>query len=195
MVDTPLARRLAETPARPDPLSAFKIARHAFLEGRRIEMQELAAEVGVNRATLFRWVGSRDHLLTEVVWSVTEPTFLAVADRVRGRGARRVATVMGGFARAVIGSSFFPTWVHSEPERALRILTTKASPFQARMVGLVERLVGEEVDAGRLSLSLPSHDTAYLIVRIGEAFIYADLITGEPPDATKVTQAVAALLD
>ena len=33
-----------------------------------------------------------------------------------------------------------------------------------------------------------------LVVRIAESFIYADLITGEPPDAAKAEVAIAALL-
>ncbi|WP_329389668.1 QsdR family transcriptional regulator [Streptomyces sp. NBC_01351] len=34
----------------------------------------------------------------------------------------------------------------------------------------------------------------YVITRIGESFVYADLITGDEPDATKPAAAVAALL-
>ena len=38
------------------------------------------------------------------------------------------------------------------------------------------------------------HDLAYLTVRIIESFIYADIITGEEPDSSKVGIAIAALL-
>ena len=54
IAQTQLGRMLAATDRRPDPLTAFRVARRWFLAGRRIEMQELAAELGVNRATLFR---------------------------------------------------------------------------------------------------------------------------------------------
>ncbi|MCX5193101.1 QsdR family transcriptional regulator [Streptomyces sp. NBC_00249] len=37
-------------------------------------------------------------------------------------------------------------------------------------------------------------DLAYVITRIGESFVHADLITGDEPDATKPAAAVAALL-
>ncbi|HEU5265580.1 MAG TPA: hypothetical protein VFU35_02725, partial [Jatrophihabitans sp.] len=92
--ETPLSRRLAVAAARPDALSAFKIARRWFLDGRRLEMQELAAELGVNRATLFRWVGSRDELLAEVIWSVCQPTLATAAAQAKGRGAKRIASFM-----------------------------------------------------------------------------------------------------
>lgn len=38
------------------------------------------------------------------------------------------------------------------------------------------------------------HDLAYLNIRIIESFSYADLITGEVPDARNVQVAIAALL-
>ena len=33
-------------------------------------MSALADELGVNRVTLYRWIGSRDRLLVEVIWSL-----------------------------------------------------------------------------------------------------------------------------
>ena len=194
MRETPLARQLAETPSPPSPLMAFKIAQQCFVEGRRLEMQELAATLGVSRATLFRWVGGRDELLSEIVWSVAEPTFQNARRESRGQGGSLVAGTMGRFSQAVIDSEFFGKWVHSEPERALRILTTNATTFQARLTAAVEELLEHETNTGRLVLPLSLHDSAYLIVRISETFIYADMITGEAPDSSKVEQAVGALL-
>ena len=157
-------------------------------------MGDLASVVGVNRATLFRWVGSRDTLVAEVVWSVTEPTWWTAVGRTRGTGGGRIARVLGRFSAATIDSPFFGAWVRSEPERALRILTTNATPFAGRFQKLMEDLLSEEVDAGRLVPPLPLHDLAYIVRRICESFVYADMITGESPDAAKVEQAVKALL-
>ncbi|MEV0672755.1 QsdR family transcriptional regulator [Mycobacterium sp. NPDC050441] len=41
---------------------------------------------------------------------------------------------------------------------------------------------------------LPPNDLAYLIVRIVESFLYADIITGEPLEIAKAEQAISALL-
>ena len=81
---------LAAPDRRPDPLTAFRVARGWFLAGRRIEMQELAAELGVNRATLFRWVGSRDDLLAEIIWSLAEPTLKHAIDESSGLGGLHI---------------------------------------------------------------------------------------------------------
>ncbi len=55
---------------RPTPLDAFRLARRKFLAAERIDMSALAEELGVNRVTLYRWVGSREQLLVEVIWSL-----------------------------------------------------------------------------------------------------------------------------
>ena len=59
---------------RPTPLDAFRLARRKFLAAERIDMSALADELGVNRVTLYRWVGSREQLLVEVVWSLGSRT-------------------------------------------------------------------------------------------------------------------------
>lgn len=196
MSQTPLSRMLAEgQPPRPDALTAFRAARRAFREGRRLEMQELATELGVSRATLFRWVGGRDQLLTEIIWSVAEPTFLREIEAAAHlKGARRIAAILSGFAAATIKSEPFMAFVQNEPERALRLLTTRASTFQSKLLGLIEPCLQEEVDAGRIDPPLPLHDLTYLIMRITETFVYADAIAGETPDPAKVQQAIRALL-
>jgi AcrR family transcriptional regulator len=195
MRQTPLAQLLTEGSRRPDALTAFEITRAWLIEGRRIEMQELAKELGVSRATLFRWVGSRDDLLIEVIWSVTLPTFERAARESRApHGGARVADVLQRFCAAAIESGFFQTFLQREPERALRLLTTGAMGYQGNMVQLVEELLTQEFDQVDAEPPLTAHDLAYVIVRICESFIYSDLITGEPPDATKVGQTLGALL-
>lgn len=195
MGQTPLSRMLAEKEHRPDALAAFKLARRRFIAGERIEMQELASELGVSRATVFRWVGSRDELLVEIVWSTTLPTFERSIEATKGlTGGPRVSAVMSSFSQATLDSPFFMGFVQREPERALRLLTTKATWYQARLVGLVEALLQEEVDAGTLVPPLAMHDLAYVVTRITETFIYADIVAGELPDPEKVRQVVGALL-
>lgn len=157
-------------------------------------MQELASELGVNRATLFRWVGSRDDLLAEILWSLAEPTLSMAVDGAPGHGATRIVSIMDRFATMLDEADYFREFLRREPERALRILTTRASTVQQRLVDAVETLVGEEITRGHLHSPLPSHDLAYLIVRIVESFLYADIITNEQPDITKAQQAISALL-
>ncbi|WP_236808225.1 QsdR family transcriptional regulator [Amycolatopsis albispora] len=179
---------------KPDVTDAFQLARQWFLAGRRIDMQELAAELKVGRATLFRWVGNREQLLGEVIWSITERTFDRHNRAVGGSGGARIAEVVGTYVRTVNNDGPFRAFLRREPERALRLLTTKASLVQRRTIAAVESMLTEEIDRGALEPPLPVHDLAYLIVRIAESFIYTDIISGEEPDADKAREAVAALL-
>jgi AcrR family transcriptional regulator len=179
---------------KPDALDAFRVARRWFMAGRRIEMQELAAELGINRATLFRWVGGRDELLGEILWSLAEPALAAAVEASDGKGARRITGAIGRFAAMVDQADYLREFLRREPERALRILTTGAGTVQARLVGAIEALLNDEAPQNNLPSPLPLRDLAYLIVRIVESFLYAEFITGEEPDIAMAESAVGALL-
>ncbi|MBB4688257.1 QsdR family transcriptional regulator [Amycolatopsis jiangsuensis] len=187
-IDTPLSSRAP----RPDAVAAFRLARGRFRDGRRVDLRDLVTELGVSRATLHRWVGSRDHLLGEILWAETA----AVLDNVSftGRGGEGIAEAIGTFVHTVNGSAPFRAFLRREPERALRLLTTKASLVQSRTIDKLRTLLSGEITAGRLSTPLPAADLAYLLVRVGESFIYTDVITGDEPDAAKAHTAARMLL-
>src|ERR1700744_2802059 len=191
--ETPLSRMLAKD-RKADALDAFRVARRWSMAGRRIEMQELAAELGVNRATLFRWVGGRDDLLGEILWSLAEPTLAAAIEASDGNGAGRITAAIGHFAASLDQADFLREFLRREPERALRILTTRAGTVQVRLVAAIEKLLNDEAAQGNLRSRLPLRDLAYLIVRIVESFLYAEYITGEEPDIAMAELAVGALL-
>ncbi|MFI2102584.1 QsdR family transcriptional regulator [Isoptericola sp. NPDC019693] len=197
---TPLSLRLAPG-AHADARRAFDLARETFVAGRRLDMGPLAASLGVDRTSVFRWVGNRDALLTEVLWSLAVPT-LVQADRATASrtGAERVADLLTRFAGDLITAPYFRDFLTREPARALRLLTTKASPIQHRFLATCEWLVrthlgdtpfGADDDGGS---GIDPASLAYLLVRISESFTYADLITGETPEADRAAVAFRHLL-
>lgn len=178
-------------------MRAYTLARRRLLAGQRIDMQQLAAALGVDRSTLFRWVGSRDQLTSQILHDIGQRTLAAVLGRARDRrltGAQLIAETLGGFADELITAPFFRTYLRREPERALRLLTTNAGFVQREMITTVTQLLTDEVDPGALSYPMPLEDLAYLVIRIGESFIYTDLITGGSPDSGKARTALLALL-
>jgi Tetracyclin repressor-like, C-terminal domain len=181
-------------PAKAGPLDAFRLARRAFIAGERIDMGALATEVGVDRATLFRWVGNREQLLSEVIWSVCVPTWHRAMDEATGVGPERVVAVFTAFTEAVIASEFFRIYLRRERDRALKLLTTRAGVHQSRMTDLFEALLTAEAHSSRMQLPLPASDLAYVMVRVAESFIYSDLIIGEEPDAAKAAAVIVTLL-
>jgi AcrR family transcriptional regulator len=180
------------SPKRPTALDAFALARRTFISGRRVDMTKLAAEVGVSRVTLNRWVGSRDLLLAEILWSLAEPTLIRARHQANSTGGQLVADTITRFAAQALEAPYFRAFLQREPEIALRILTTARTPFQARVAHWMRDLIAAHVAPGRLPLS--AEDLGYLLVRIGESFCYVDHITGGEPDPEKIRQATAALL-
>ncbi|WP_410610073.1 QsdR family transcriptional regulator [Amycolatopsis sp. lyj-109] len=172
----------------------FELARDWFLAGRRVDMGELARALSISRATLHRRVGSRDLLLGEILWSLSSASIARLWPSCVGRGAAGIADFVSGYVRIANDSPPFRDFLRREPERALRLLTTRASVCQKRTTEKLAALLSGEVSAGRLDPPLPVPDLAYLLVRIGESFVYTDVITGDAPDAAKAHAAVTALL-
>jgi hypothetical protein len=195
-VSTPLAEQLAqETPPAPlGPLDAFKLARRRFIDGDRVGMGELAADLGTSRVTLHRWVGTRDQLLGEILWSLTDRTLSDARAATRRAGAAGISEALGRFFKAVNQASFMRRFLEREPEIALRVLTTKSAAVQSRLVLRVREMLAAEAEAGKLEPPMALDDLAYIIVRLGESFVYTDLITGAQPNPATAQQAIAVLL-
>jgi len=197
---TPLQGQLAGTAAaRPTALDAFRRARRTFLDGDRVDMQALARALNVDRATLYRWVGSRDQLLTEILWSLIEPTISKLrkthchAGPSVGRQSP-AAAVITKTVRAVMSNLGMQRFLDREGDLALRLLTTKASDFESRLTALIGDLVHQEAGAGRLTAAVPLDDLPYVLVRIMESYIYLGLITGEHPDPDRAARVINTLL-
>jgi AcrR family transcriptional regulator len=193
---TLLQRQLASgaPQARASALGAFQLARRRFQSGERVDMSALAEELGVNRVTLYRWVGSREKLLVEVLWSLAAPTLERERERTRKRGSERVVEIVSGFVSAVLTSAGMSRFLSEEGELAMRLLTRRDTGFQPRLIGAVKALLAEEVGRGTLDLPADLHDVAYTIVRIVESYVYLDRITGEAPDARRAESILRLLL-
>jgi AcrR family transcriptional regulator len=179
---------------RPTLDDALRIGRHKFLAGQRIDMSAVADELGVNRVTLYRWIGSRDRLLVEVIWSLAQRTITAADRSTRARGAQRIVQITTRFIEAVIANPGMQAWLADEGEHAMRLLTRHETDFQPRLIQAIERLLVAETDAGRLDIPVDLHDLAYVIVRVIESYIYLDLITGEDPQTHSAEPILRMLL-
>jgi AcrR family transcriptional regulator len=196
MSTTRLQRELADGAGRgrPTPLDAFKLARRRFLAAERVDMSALADELQINRVTLYRWVGSREQLLVEILWSLTLGNLAAVRAEVRETGAERVVQVVLRFLENVIDNPGMRRLLSEEGELAMRLLTLRDSGFQPRLIDAFEELLREEADAGRLDLPADLHDVAYVIVRLIESYTHVELILGERPDARRAEPILRMLL-
>lgn len=177
-----------------DAQRAFAAARETFVAGRRIDMGGLAASLEIDRTSLFRWVGNRDALLSEVLWSLAVPTLITAEHATTSTGSARVAGILTRFVDDLITADYFRGFLRREPARALRLLTTKESPIQRRYVATVEWLIRRDIGDHPLGGAIEPADLAYLLVRISESFTYADLISGDQPRADRAATAFRLLL-
>lgn len=176
------------------PADALQAARRRFLRGERVDMNDLAQGLGIGRATLYRWVGSRDRLLGEVLWSLAELGLAQSRAEATGRGAAWVLAVYRRFGDLIVGLEPLRHFVKSEPECALRVMTSKASPLQRRVVDTFRDVLVEAQKTRGLKLRLDPETLAFAMVRIAESFLWTDLITGGTPDLAKAQEVTKVLL-
>lgn len=177
------------------PPEIFAAALHTYLEPRRLDMQALATEVGMGRSSLYRKVRSRDHLYGEVIWYLARRAIVRALEGSRHlSGAERVLEVISHFLHDIHGQLALRRFLQEEPEAALRILTSKRGGVQRRVSDAVERLLAAEEARAAMGLSLDGATLAYVIVRICESFLYADVIADNQPDVERAVELTAKLL-
>jgi AcrR family transcriptional regulator len=193
MSTTPLTRALhGPSPApRSAPIDAFRMARKWFLDGRRVDMQQLAAELGVSRATLYRWCGSRELLIGEVIWSLNERSLNETRAKTRGSGRALITRTLQRALAQIRGFEALQRFVAEDAEYALRIITSKQSVVQARLIDWTADFLKTEIEV-RADVDLT--DLAYVIVRVCESFVWSDMITGAPPATDKAVKIVDMLI-
>jgi AcrR family transcriptional regulator len=185
---------VSSPPGRPAAEDALRVGRRRFLTGQRIDMSAVADDLGVNRVTLYRWFGSRDRFLVEVLWSLTRQVLDTAEDEVTASGGERVVQIVARLLKAAIDDPGMRRWLGDEGEHAMRLLTRHDTDFQPRLIAAVQTMLEEQAGAGRLDLPVDLHELAYVIVRLIESYTYLDLITGEQPDPLRAELVLRMLL-
>jgi AcrR family transcriptional regulator len=167
-------------------------------EGRRLDMQGLADELRVSRATLFRHVGSREALLGAAMGVLTDCTLDCAASRWEAeRPAGELHTPGTGrhINELVSQSKGLRRLLDDEPSLTLRVLTDPLGPVQPRVVAFVESLLRRDVaEFGLVTLAEPDA-LAYALVRLAESFLYADVLADRSPDVATANRLAQALIE
>jgi AcrR family transcriptional regulator len=172
----------------------LEAAMHRYLRGRRIDVQAIAGDLGLSRATIYRWFGSREDLIGEVLVLAATPLLEDARAGARGRGGRALLDTFDRFNRGLAHAPALRQFVEQERDAALRIITAGGGAVQPRIVAMIAGLIEEEVRAGTYEPPVEPETLGYAIVRLAEAFLFNDAAAGMRGDVDRLREVEAALL-
>jgi AcrR family transcriptional regulator len=161
-----------------------------FLRNGTVDLDELATELAVSRATLYRVVRSREQLLGYVLWTLCELRLNAARAARTRDGVDGVLEVTRHFAAGLTQAHALIRFVTAETELADRVMYSTSGIVHPRVVAaqreiFLEAGCGPAVDLDRL---------AYLYTRLAEAALYAGLLYEDGSDFGAPEKALRALL-
>lgn len=161
-------------------------------------MQGLADELGISRVTLFRHSGGREELLAKALWVLTERMLTSATRRWEGErpaGALRTPGAGRYFNALVSQSPGLRRLLNDEPTLTMRLLTDPRGRVQTSVVAYVEAMLRLDMaESGLVPLIEPSA-LAYALVRLGESFLYADVLASRQPDVETANRLQRALIE
>jgi AcrR family transcriptional regulator len=180
--DRPAFRRATEA-------DAVAVAREIFLADQRVDMNALAGRLGVSRATLHRWVHTREQLLDEVLGRLAGEFFEEGLERAREHPDDAVPALAHALVSATSASPPLRGFVQREPELALRLILGDGAVRRRAVAGvqaLIQEAFPDEVhDLARFSEA---------VVDVTLALEWATLAAGHEPSADRIAQITRALL-
>ena len=187
-------RRPRGRPATASRDDVLRLVRAQFLAGERVDLTLVAATLGLGRATIYRWFGSREALLGQVIGDELEQLLSRRRREVRRRGPEGLLEVFDRVNRTLSRSGALRALLEQERQNALRLLTSSGGVVQPRAVTCVESMIAAEVNAGRYDPPADPATVAYAIVRLCEAFLYNDAAIGIRGDYERLREVQGALL-
>jgi AcrR family transcriptional regulator len=187
------APRRGRPPAasREDVLNA---AMGRYLRGRRVDVQAIATELGLGRTTIYRWFGSRERLIGEVLAAAAEPLIEDARAQAGGEGGPALLDTFDRLNRSLVEARALRQFVERERAAAVRIITSGTGVTQRHMVDRITALIEAEVRAGTYDAPVEPATLAYAIVRLAEAFLFNDAAAGMLGDVERLREVEAALL-
>jgi AcrR family transcriptional regulator len=170
------------------------VVRAQYLNGDRVDLTVVARELGLGRATIYRWFGSREALISEAVYREFEVLLARKRKDVSGTGAAWLLNILDAVNRTLSRSTALRRLLEQERQVGLRLLTSSGGTVQPRVVAAIRGLIDEQVAAGAYEPTASSDTLAYALVRLMEAFLYNDAAAGIRGDHERMREVQAALL-
>ena len=172
----------------------LEAATRRYLGGERIDVQSIAAELGLGRTTIYRRFGSREELIAEVLVRTAAGRFEDAKAAARGTGAERILDTFDRFNRAIATAPPLRRLVAREGGNAVRIITAGDGSVQPRIVEMITGAIEDEVGKGNYDPPVEPRTLGYAVVRLAEAFLFNDTATGMRARVERLREIEAALL-
>lgn len=181
-------------PATASREDVLRRVREQFVAGHRVDVTVVARDLGLGRATIYRWFGSRERLISEAIAEEFELLIDRVRRAVPGSGGPWLLEVFDRVNRSLVRSVPLRRLLEQERDAALRILTSSGGVSQPRAVAAIQALIEDQVDRGAYRPTASPAALAYATVRLAEAFLYNDAAIGIRGDHVMLREVEAALL-
>nr|WP_225937697.1 QsdR family transcriptional regulator [Myxococcus sp. RHSTA-1-4] len=112
----------------------------------------------------------------------------------RGEGPELIADITQRLFRLLVTDEPLRRFVQQDAEYAMRVLMSRSSTVEQRCAASIRASLEEGVRGGLIRPVMDLDSLAYVIVRIGESFLYRDAITGDPVDVESAITAIRILL-
>src|SRR5256885_1525291 len=148
MTTQPAAARRRGRPAAATREQVLDAALYRYLRGRRVDIQAIAAELGLGRATVHRWFGTREALIGEVIVLASAPVLADARAKAGGHGGPALLKTFDRFNRSLADAPALRQFVEAEGEAALRIITPPSVIVPPRIVPRITDLITHNARAG-----------------------------------------------
>ncbi|MEV6491200.1 QsdR family transcriptional regulator [Actinoplanes sp. NPDC051633] len=164
-----------------------------FLSRSTLDMEALAGELAISRATLYRVAQSRDALLTDILRTITEAMLRESRAARTKDGFDGVIEVSRHFGEQ-LRSPIIERFLKQDPEAAARTLFTPAGAVHESAVAAQLEIFAETGLTERLRRDGDDVQLAYLYVRTVAAYLYSEFFTGRRADFDELVPALRSLL-
>lgn len=176
---------------RPAPADAVDVARELLDEGRRVDVLAVARRLGVSRATVHRWFGTREQLMTALFAHLAAEFREQAEQRARGNGDDRALDFVRRIAEQSAAYEPLRLAAAREPAVVLRLVLAEDGPVHAEVAGAITRLLSEShtpAEMRRLRGVVDLYATTAI------ALHWATIAAGGAPDPRRYERIGRALL-
>jgi len=170
---------------------AMELARATFLHGARVDMGELAKELAVARATLYRWCGSRERLHEQILAQRAREFSTWAHDEAAGEGDERVLDHLRLMLDATAQAQPVRRFIAREPQLALRILTSEHGEVHRVLVQGLCDVADEALTPRRAKVLKGRLDVA---VDVATALQWVTIAIDDEPQSERIVDVVRTQL-